>query len=296
MRRGKPLLCALARYVHKQCRLPLAPEAFSQPADVGTARGLSAAVGRHQPAVLPGLVPSALLGAAVPRLRELCGHREVSVRLPARASDGTGVVFGDPTKQAPYERTSCPMAEVIDEYLAGASAPRQYLACTSIEEDLPEFAEYLAPLQEIVESLTAPQVAVAFGPRVPGSPHLWMGPGMQQTPLHFDPLENITAALHGSKYFRLYPPGALRELKPRGGWLEVANCMINRHLPAVYSELDAFLQPFGGEGRLEPLDIHLQAGDMLYLPAGWWHAVRGSSGLNATISWGFEPGDRRVAS
>ena len=32
----------------------------------------------------------------------------------------------------------------------------------------------------------------------------------------------------------------------------------------------------------------VHAGDLLYLPCGWWHAVRGSAAPNLSINWWFD--------
>ena len=31
--------------------------------------------------------------------------------------------------------------------------------------------------------------------------------------------------------------------------------------------------------------VELKAGDMLYLPMGWWHAVRGGNGPNVSVNY-----------
>ena len=51
--------------------------------------------------------------------------------------------------------------------------------------------------------------------------------------------------------------------------------------------MDAFKPPQG----VEPLDIHLQKGQALYLPAGWWHAVQGSQEPNLAVVFGYAPSE-----
>lgn len=37
-----------------------------------------------------------------------------------------------------------------------------------------------------------------------------------------------------------------------------------------------------------PIDITLEAGDSLYLPAGWWHHVRQSSRCTIALNWWYD--------
>ena len=34
-----------------------------------------------------------------------------------------------------------------------------------------------------------------------------------------------------------------------------------------------------------PIEVELQQGDMLYLPAFWYHAVQGGDGFNVVLAW-----------
>ena len=43
-----------------------------------------------------------------------------------------------------------------------------------------------------------------------------------------------------------------------------------------------------------PLEVNLQAGDALYLPACWWHCVEGSERRNMILSWWFKLHDDKV--
>ena len=35
----------------------------------------------------------------------------------------------------------------------------------------------------------------------------------------------------------------------------------------------------------QPVMVELRAGDMLYLPAFWYHAVQGGDGYNCVLAW-----------
>ena len=63
------------------------------------------------------------------------------------------------------------------------------------------------------------------------------------------------------------------------------------HSAAVYSlanlcdPADADRFPALAEAR--PLRALVREGDVLYLPCGWWHAVRGSEGRNLSVNYWF---------
>merc|ERR1712118_306721 len=108
-----------------------------------------------------------------------------------------------------------------------------------------------------------------------GTPSLYLGAHGQRTPLHFDPTENITIVLQGRKTFRLFSPASSPWLRPKGGMVAAAACWMHGVVPAVYSDIDAWKLPAA------PDDV--EAGEMLYLPRAWWHAVAGSSEPNVTM-------------
>lgn len=278
------------------------------------------------------LVPAELVGRPdapssdlLPRLRTLCGRREVVVRLPrpARlwweqvlhigsssgsqgASQGVvtgGPLFGDARARYPYSLAERRRLDaVIDELLeqdtsrspSTSSASRAvgcYAANVPVEAALPEFAELLAPVGKCV----AERLGAVLGFAIPGSPVLYLGAGTQRTPLHFDPTENLTAVLQGAKHFRLLPPWASGQLQPRGGLLAAAVCWSSGVVPAVYSDVDAWSLPGRTDGGPASVDITVGAGEVLYLPPGWWHAVSGSPEPNVTVVFAFAPSAAKAA-
>jgi len=191
-----------------------------------------------------------------------------------------------------------PLGDVVDELQRAGSEANEnmdqqrevgiYAANVPIEHILPEFAELLRPISTGV----AHHLRSAFGPQVPGTPSLYLGAGSQRTPLHFDPTENLTIVLQGTKLFRLFPPSASSQLQPRGGLLAAAACWTAGVVPAVYSDFDAWMAT---SGRPAAADVVVRAGEVLYLPPGWWHAVAGSAEPNVTVVFGYAPSEAKGA-
>eukprot|EP00435_Cladocopium_sp_Y103_P021177 s1168_g5.t1 len=314
---------ALVRFVYARCGAQLAAPATSaapppRRLKASDEEGLRRAVQDSWPAIITpettGALPSRLLQQLpkLQQLRELCGHRQVTVRLPkarfasfprwlSRHFDGfvDGLAqpaaerrtFGDVRKKMPYEDVDVlDLKDAIDEFCSErAEGPRFYAASVPLARDLPELAEQLSPLREALEEA----LHLSVGPPVPNAPVMYLGAGEQRTPLHCDPTENITLVLEGAKLFRLFPPHAAPFLKPLGGWFAAASCWLSGVVPAVYCARDAFATL--PEGTPEPLDLQLKPGDALYLPCGWWHAVVGSKEPNMAIVFGYAPSETKGA-
>ncbi len=102
-----------------------------------------------------------------------------------------------------------------------------------------------------------------------GRVFLWIGPCGTFTPAHHDLTNNLFLQIKGSKEFRLASSLAL---------LEVDNDQ-HCYLSSSLSDIDARR----AEKGLPPLSftVTLEEGDVLFIPIGWWHEVRG---LSASIS------------
>eukprot|EP00928_Gymnodinium_smaydae_P093952 TRINITY_DN7834_c0_g1_i1.p1 TRINITY_DN7834_c0_g1~~TRINITY_DN7834_c0_g1_i1.p1 ORF type:complete len:343 (-),score=53.93 TRINITY_DN7834_c0_g1_i1:10-1038(-) len=306
MRRQHALRCALVRFVHGRCGITATPSSSSSSsaapavaeasATAATSAWLSANVVANRPAIVRGLWQPGFRDAAshvssdaalgediIPRLREICGHRVVSVRLPAlsngsSSSSERGATYGDAASPSPYKRSErWELSRALDSLCGGC-----YIANVPLEGSLPELYDQLQPLVQKVDSLGGS----SFGPAADGTPALYLGASGQQTPLHFDPTENLTIVLQGAKRIRLFAPSASPFLQPRGGRAAAALCWLNGVVPAVYSGLDAWSSE---APRAEAVDITLHAGDLLYIPAAWWHAVVGSEEPNVTVVFGYAP-------
>ncbi|KAI0353016.1 Clavaminate synthase-like protein [Trametes cingulata] len=160
------------------------------------------------------------------------------------------------------------------------------------EEDPSEFE----PLREYVPS-EVPWCSDALD-KSPDAVNLWIGDEKSVTSIHSDPYENIYTVIRGSKHFTLLPP--------TGGW-----CLKERRYPhATYvrstatSQLELVPSPADvplvrwssvtdptAPGALppeaHPIHVTVNAGETLYLPAGWWHYVR-QEGFTVAVNYWYD--------
>lgn len=135
----------------------------------------------------------------------------------------------------------------------------------------------------------------------------WLGPPGTITPLHTDPYHNMLAQLVGRKYVRLYAPLHTPQMAARG---REAGVEMGNTSALDVGALEGWDAPGGGGddddiggavagtigGRdaaaaaaafrdVPFVDCILEPGDMLYIPAGWWHYVRGLSVSFSVSFW-----------
>jgi hypothetical protein len=100
----------------------------------------------------------------------------------------------------------------------------------------------------------------------------WFGPKGTITPLHHDLTNNFMAQVRGRKLVRLIAP------------YELPNLYNTRH---CYSAVDLDkidFDKFPLFKNVTIIDVVIGAGDLLFLPIGWWHYVRG---LDVSITMTF---------
>lgn len=106
---------------------------------------------------------------------------------------------------------------------------------------------------------------------------VWIGPGRLSGPLHFDLSENLFGQLRGRKRFWLYPPSDAPWMASYPVLSGKPN--FSQHDPEA-PDYERFPQTRG----LQPTEVVLEAGDVLYLPSMWWHHVRS---LELSLSLNF---------
>lgn len=121
-----------------------------------------------------------------------------------------------------------------------------------------------------------------------------VGEDEARTSVHADLFDNLYVVVRGQKQFTLLPPaeghalgrrpfrGATWVLNPSGSGLESSGCSdLSLELdepPDLIPWTDLDFERDGS--RLQPIHATLRAGETLFLPALWWHAVSQSAKEN----------------
>jgi hypothetical protein len=110
-----------------------------------------------------------------------------------------------------------------------------------------------------------------------GPPRFWLGPAGTVTPLHCDYDDNIFAQIWGSKRIFLAPPHHDEFLYTR----EANPVLFGSSFDPEAPDFEAF--PLARQAAV--VEVVVQPGDMLYVPAGWYHQVRALSFSLSSNRW-----------
>jgi len=190
------------------------------------------------PFVVTGLVGRWPLSALTP---QVLGERFGDAVVRARVGDYVGTAF------AP-DRAMQDMAM------------RDYLALQTGDDSLPPYVGNLE-LRELNGLCHWPSWFDKMGP-----PRFWIGPARTVTPLHCDYDDNIFAQVWGEKRIFLAPPHHDEFL-----YVRQANPMLFGS-PFDPEAPDYARFPLARQAGL--VEVIMAPGEMLYVPAGWYHQVR----------------------
>jgi len=128
------------------------------------------------------------------------------------------------------------------------------------------------------------RVSSACGWGLPDSNELFVGMAGVETPLHFDERENLFYQVRGTKEIAVFPFVDYTRLYP----------FPTSHPCDRQSMVGTPVSPdVGAFPRFSEAVGHyatLQAGDLLYLPYGWWHWLRNLEHLTVSVSfWSTTP-------
>jgi len=211
---------------------------------------------------------------AVPRLGRLdaAAFRELAAK--GQPFLMTGVVGRWPictlTRESLRERFGhVPVRARVGDYIGTAFAPdramqdmsmAEYLELAAQDHELPPYVGNLE-LRELNGMCHWPAYFDKMGP-----PRFWLGPERCVTPLHCDFDDNIFAQLLGTKRIFLAPPHHDEFLYPKE-----ANAMLfGSPFDPEAPDFDKF--PLARQANV--IELIVEPGDMLYVPAGWYHQVR----------------------
>ena len=100
--------------------------------------------------------------------------------------------------------------------------------------------------------------------------NLWVGPSGHTEPLHFDSHDGTLIQMRGSKRVALFPPEQTENLYP----FPLFGSGLAPWFSQVYidsPDLDRY--PRVKEALASRIDLVLSPGEMLFIPANWWHEV-----------------------
>ncbi|MCX4241816.1 cupin-like domain-containing protein [Paraliomyxa miuraensis] len=155
----------------------------------------------------------------------------------------------DPDAEWAPLRQELTVAALIERVLAGPSNDVYVIAKNA--------ALRRPGLRSLLDDLVLPPAL--FGPRMdPARMGLWIGPAGTHTPLHHDGDDSMFCQVVGRKRFRLAPPESLALLDRSRG---------------VYSHWDPGESAALADGPAHLIELVLEPGEALLIPAGWWHQV-----------------------
>ena len=236
--RGVPSIDAMREAIKRAARsLPAITEVPRMgPLDTARFRALA---GQGLPFLMTGLVKRWPLCQLTPQtLRERYSH------LPVRARVGDYINTAFAPDRAMQDMS---MLDYLDLVAQGT-------------HDLPPYLGNLE-LRELNSLCHWPAYFDKIGP-----PRYWLGPAGTVTPLHCDYDDNLFAQIWGSKRIILAPPHHDEFLYPR----EANAILFGSPFDPEAPDYERF--PLARQATL--IECLVEPGDMLYVPAGWYHQVR----------------------
>lgn len=144
---------------------------------------------------------------------------------------------------------------------------------------LDSIAMQSAPIDEYFKTLSKHNQLELFSSDV--SPRIWLG-NQGRVNTHYDDSENLACVVAGKRTFTLFPPE------------QIANLYIGplENTPggapvSMVKLLDPDLEKFPkfSQALNYGLTADLVAGDVIYIPALWWHHVEAKSDLNCLVNY-----------
>ncbi|MBT0586475.1 cupin-like domain-containing protein [Alteromonas oceanisediminis] len=253
-----------------QADLPLSALPRPQELSEFAAQGfIDAAVERHQPIVLrnfaahwPIVMQSkhSLSSVAQQIAAENTGRPVKLVTLPQSG----WMFYTDDLRGMNFSVSTATLADAMQSMLQAANSLPHCVQCIGVREHLPT----------LLPSLDNP-----LTPNV--DPFIWIGNAVRVAP-HFDEANNIAVVAAGKRRFTLFPPEQVSNLyigpldyTPAGQPISLVDIHapdLNR-FPRYQSAYDA------------ALSVELDAGDAIFIPTPWWHAVESLSSFNVLVNY-----------
>ena len=168
--------------------------------------------------------------------------------------------------------------EAIQERKEDDSAPASSSSSSS------RYYLYGEPLPNPLQSLLPPPTILTSISSLSSS-LLWVAVDGSISPLHYDLSDGVLCQLHHSKHFLLFSPAHHNSLAP----YPISHAHDRQSQLLFHTRPTLPLQAeddVAGEGGLEAWMGEVRAGEMIYLPYGWWHQVESEGEcVSVTYRW-----------
>ncbi|MBT5226346.1 MAG: cupin-like domain-containing protein [Chromatiales bacterium] len=146
------------------------------------------------------------------------------------------------------------------QMLADRSAHDQNVYMAQVPVRDTALADIIRPYVDVMGGHTGLKAAIDL--------NLWWGPGGHTEPLHFDSGDGTLVQLHGKKRAVLFPPSQSKNLYP----FPIRRKGIAPWFSQVYIENPDFKRfPNLATALPERMEVTLAPGEVLFIPANWWH-------------------------
>jgi len=238
-------------------------------------------VSRRQPVVIAGIAdrwPAISMWETAYLKRRL---PDAMVPVEVWERDGPGNDPADYLRNV--RRETMPLGQLLDLALgAGNGSCRHYLAQYPILKAAPRLLEDVRPPEEYMK--TPAFLPKSLAGRLRLDPAIWIGPAGAVTTLHFDSTHNLFAQISGAKKVILIPPGQSKLL-----YYPCRDFGLNLHFsPVDVEHPDPKRHP--RFARATPREITVRAGELLFIPATWWHYLRAIEPSISLNFWWNTPG------
>ena len=174
-----------------------------------------------------------------------------------------------------------PVRARVGDYINTAFAPDRAMQDMSMVEYLDLVAQGVHDLPPYLGNLELRELNrlchwPAYFDKI-GPPRYWLGPAGTVTPLHCDYDDNLFAQVWGSKRIILSPPHHDEFLYPR----EANAILFGSPFDPEAPDYERF--PLARQATM--ITCLVEPGDMLYVPAGWYHQVRSLSFSLSSNRW-----------
>lgn len=194
-------------------------------------------------------------------LNNLVGNKEINVNISPNK-----IFTFDPQAQFTITSKKMNFTDFTDWIVQKKTTNEYYyLQQSSIKSSFPE----LLPDIEVPDYIEQKLFIIA---------NLWIGTGGNISPLHYDMSENFLCQLRGRKRVLLFEPKQTSLLYPFPAHSKIPH-MSQLNIDQIDSDKFPKFQ------KAKYIDCMLEPGEMLFIPAFWWHQVYSLDQLNIAINF-----------